>query len=1610
MRMPKGLAVLCGSLAALAGIASCADSPSPTAPVESERIGTTSQALMSAAWTSAVSMSTARQNHVAALLQNGSVLVAGGHPGNNVPTSSAEVFNPATGAWTTVGSMGSARRLFGACTLSIGKVLVAGGNAGAGDVTSAELFDPSTSTWSATGSLAAAREDFSMTCLSDGRVLVAGGSGPSGVLSGAEVYDATAGTWSSAGTLPAAVHTQGAVLLSDGRVLIAGGNNAAGPVSTAAIWNPTTNAWTATGSMSTARAFYALDLLSDGRVLAAGGLVNVLGGNTNTAEIYSPTAGTWSAAARLNTARYSGVSATLAAGPTVVGGVNGGSPLASSESYDSVRNTWTQVSTAYGAVNQTATALSSSSVLVAGGNTGSQATKSAQTYGVLNTFAVYAQRSVTLGSTDHINGGDLGVAATAPASFGTQLVVGLSSTVQSNHNIVAPSVSLGSGAQVGDVQTNSLTNSGATLGTQAAYPSPMPAPSLALPAGPGGSNVTVPAFTITTLNPGNFGAVSVTGTLYLNPGSYTFSSVTMADQAHLAGVSGTATVSVAGSFQAGNSVSISSPGGTPAGQLFISVAGYDSGTTPVFHTGTSAAISAILSAPRGTLSIGANTLATGALAGFDVKLGNGVTINFQNGFAGSAASQHGTQQLSGYITSAMAAAPLVGPVPGNTLLHLAVGLPLRNQAGLQTFITNLSDPTSSQYRQYLSPSNFAATYGPLPATSQALTNALAAAGLTVTTTYTSNQLFGVTGTAAAVESIFFTNLNYYQRADGTQFYAPDREPSITLDPATATILRVDGLDSFAVPKTLDGSGPIPTIPPEQQSFGLTGVHMYLGSDFRNAYAPYTSATGAGQSVALVEFEGFYPVDVSDYTNLQSYKDMLSSLNLASAPQVTPVLLDNFDGNPTSNAYTEVTLDIDMAIAMAPGLDHVYVYEEPNSTTNSEVSYNAAAAQELSAIANPGPGISLSRQISCSWYDFGGANVAVAVLQFAADGQSYFMASGDLGSYSSDNNPATPPYTESEANFMTMVGGTQLTTNSGQQWSSEALWFDGLPGFQGIRALGGVSGGGIMTGVPIPWYQSPISSQIVTAGGDKNWRNIPDVALTATDIGFMASPGPGCDNTICVPREILFTGGTSAAAPLWAGFMALANEGSAVSGGGAIGFANPAIYQIGQGSDYGSDFHDIVGGQSGIFSPHFRVIVGYDLGTGWGTPGGTLAATTTLLGDLAASVPNSYSSVSVGGEFACGITTTNGLECWGRNDFGQLGNTESGLLVHSDLPQQMSFGIGSIPDVREVATGDSFACAVLSFGGGNPFGDVYCWGDNSDGECGINVVPGGSQPSPVLVGDVWGPSGAAGLSAGYHFACALSGSGTASRAWCWGDDSHGELGPNATGTTATATDMGLNNVVRVSAGNGFACAIQGDGSVSCWGDNSSGQLGTGSFGSGGSTPTEVDFPLLPRSAQATDIAAGDGFACATMLVPNVDWEVWCWGDNSLGELGDNAAEAKSATPVKVVDLSTSSATQVAVGGKSVCASAIGTNNNAACWGSNSNGQLGFAGGSGVFSAIPVLMPGVGQQLVPPGVGIDSMCTMTTGAVPVCWGSNEFGQLGDNSTADSVNPVPIEASIQ
>jgi uncharacterized repeat protein (TIGR03803 family) len=331
---------------------------------------------------------------------------------------------------------------------------------------------------------------------------------------------------------------------------------------------------------------------------------------------------------------------------------------------------------------------------------------------------------------------------------------------------------------------------------------------------------------------------------------------------------------------------------------------------------------------------------------------------------------------------------------------------------------------------------------------------------------------------------------------------------------------------------------------------------FLGYDFRSAYVPGEPLKGNGQTVGLFELDsGYYQNDVTAYETLAG---------LPNVP-VTPVLLDGYGGGP-GIGNDEVSLDIEMAIAMAPGLKEVLVYE--GSSPNDVL--NRMATDDL------------AKQIGASWgYDIDATSEQI-FLQFAAQGQSFFNASGDSDAYSG------PVMSPSDDPNVTVVGGTTLTTaGPGGAWASETVWNWGR---------GSGSSGGISTRYSIPAWQQGIS--MVANLGSTTMRNLPDVALTADNVFIVY--GNGRSGAV---------GGTSCATPLWAGFMALANQLALSNGEPVVGFLNPLVYAMGKGSNllsYTSLFHDITNGnnESPSSPGRFPAVPGYDLCTGWGTPTGS----------------------------------------------------------------------------------------------------------------------------------------------------------------------------------------------------------------------------------------------------------------------------------------------------------------------------------------------------------------------------------------------------------------------
>ena len=333
-------------------------------------------------WSITGNLNVARIFHAATLLRDGKVLIIGGFGGG--PSNSAELYDPVTGIWINAASSNLIHFYPTATLLPSGKVLVVSDDTvGIPTGGGVELFDPSKGTWSLTGRLnnQAYRTYHTATLLPNGKVLVAGGANGDWFFiatKSAELYDPATGTWTPTGNLnkPRALHT--ATLLPNGKVLVAGGIDwdEGGPIyDSAELYDPDTGIWSATGSLTTARSDHTATLLASGKVLVAGGLLlNRDYFVTNSAELYDPSTGNWSTTGSLSTTRHGQTATRLPDGEVLVAGgssTNNASntTLNTAELYNSSTGTW-RLTRSLNKARQwhTATLLTNSSVLVAGGN------------------------------------------------------------------------------------------------------------------------------------------------------------------------------------------------------------------------------------------------------------------------------------------------------------------------------------------------------------------------------------------------------------------------------------------------------------------------------------------------------------------------------------------------------------------------------------------------------------------------------------------------------------------------------------------------------------------------------------------------------------------------------------------------------------------------------------------------------------------------------------------------------------------------------------------------------------------------------------------------------------------------------------------------------------------------------------------------------------------------------------------------------------------------------------------------------------------------------------------------------------------------------------------
>ena len=586
-------------------------------------------------------------------------------------------------------------------------------------------------------------------------------------------------------------------------------------------------------------------------------------------------------------------------------------------------------------------------------------------------------------------------------------------------------------------------------------------------------------------------------------------------------------------------------------------------------------------------------------------------------------------------------ARFVGELPSTQTLRFDIVLPLRDRAGLQDFVQEVQDPTSLSYRKFLTPQEFTERFGPSQQDWDALVAFAKASGFEIINGSREERDLRLTGTVANIEKAFHVTVGSYKDlTEDRTFFAIDREPTVDLP---IQLWHITGLDNDSRPHPMyvkksdyaKAHGIDPNQVVRNATTGSGPSASFLGSDMRAAYYGGTALTGTGQNIALFEYAG------TDLTDLSTYYK-----NVGQTEPYTPTLISTggygtacVDSGGSACDDTEQTLDMTQAMGMAPGSKMLYMYVcgDVLASGSGNISDTACISAMVSTASAP-----LSKQIGCSW---GWTPADPSTLdpyfeQMASQGQNFFVAAGDSSAWSASNEA----WPADDANIVS-VGGTDLTTASAAgPWKSETAWAD--------------SGGGISPdSIPIPSWQKLAGVITSTNKGSTTLRNGPDVAANANFTFYVCA-----DQTTCTANDY---GGTSFAAPMWAGYLALANQ-QAASSGESIGFINPIIYPAALTSSYGTYFHDTTSGSCGTYYG----ITGYDLCTGWGSPN-----TTGIINLLAGSATPSFTlsdspsslTITQGGSGTSTITVTD------LNGF-----SGSVTLAASGLPSGVTAAFGTNP--------------------------------------------------------------------------------------------------------------------------------------------------------------------------------------------------------------------------------------------------------------------------------------------------------------------------------------------
>jgi kumamolisin len=497
----------------------------------------------------------------------------------------------------------------------------------------------------------------------------------------------------------------------------------------------------------------------------------------------------------------------------------------------------------------------------------------------------------------------------------------------------------------------------------------------------------------------------------------------------------------------------------------------------------------------------------------------------------------------------------VGAADPDERIDLVISLKLRDRDRLDGLLKAQSDPASGQYHQYLSPIQFGEAFGPTESDYERVATWAESYNLSISRRSPSRTTLSLNGRIADVARAFGTEFRRYEDTRG-EFRAPAKSLS-NLAFIEDVFYGVSGLDDAGHWQSHKVDPP-PAMPNAQPNGSRDPV------DLQTMYqANLVPEKGEGQTIAILG-TGYAPrpdQDVKRYVTkfaLPTNVDQQYTLVFLGGPNRDSDALAN-------NEYGENVLDIDMVLALAPKASVIHVH----TATNSPGLFNDGIVYIVNNLPH-------AHQVSVSY----GTCEKVAVLEIVtmnalfqqakAQGQTWFFASGDNGTDGCRDGkankvlnadwPSTSPY-------VIGVGGTQITMGQ------EVTW--------------GGSGGGQSEAVDKPAYQIGV--------GDPRYQNdgvrqTPDVAALS------AAPYV----TVVFGTSTSASGGTSAAAPMWAAIWSLLNQRLAANGKGPATDAHERLYQLGKAAS--TAFHDITKGtNSDGTTPGYPAIVGYDMATGWGTP-------------------------------------------------------------------------------------------------------------------------------------------------------------------------------------------------------------------------------------------------------------------------------------------------------------------------------------------------------------------------------------------------------------------------